>query len=209
MRNATRITVVAFAFSMLSSGGVLCQTNHDHPSASAHTKAVRRELTGIRHFGEVTPKLYRGGQPSEGAMAALKKIGVKIVVDMRGRHNDPEEAALRKLGMQYISIPSHCPFPTDRPYIRFLKVIEENPDKKIFVHCRLGDDRTGMAVAAYRIADEGWTPEEAMNEMREFGFSTVHHAICPLMAHYESVFPEHLKKNPEFKGLRTYEDKSK
>ena len=47
---------------------------------------------------------------------------------------------------------------------RFLKIIEENPDKKIFVHCRVGVDRTGVAVASYRIAKEGWSPEEAMKE---------------------------------------------
>jgi hypothetical protein len=35
-------------------------------------------------------------------------------------------------------------------------LIQENPQEKIFVHRRLGDDRTGMAMAAYRMAIEGW-----------------------------------------------------
>lgn len=133
-------------------------------------------------------------------LESLKKLGVDVVVDMRGT-NQSEEAAVTKLGMEYVAIPSHCPFPTDEPWARFLRVIRENPDKKIFVHCRLGDDRTGMAVAAYRMSEEGWSADEAMNEMRTFGFTGVHHAICMGMASYEQSFPERLKSSKAFKEL--------
>jgi len=59
----------------------------------------------------------------------------------------------------------------------------------------------GMAIAAYRMADEGWSAEEAMKEMQAFGFSTVQHVICPGLAEYEENFPERLKKKPAFQGL--------
>jgi protein-tyrosine phosphatase len=64
--------------------------------------------------------------------------------------------------MQYVSIPWHPDSPSDENIARFLKVIEENPDKKVFVHCHAGVDRTGMAIASYRMAKEGWSPDEAM-----------------------------------------------
>jgi protein tyrosine/serine phosphatase len=155
---------------------------------------------GIPNFGVVTPRLYRGGVPSPAAIEELHKKGIEIVIDMRG-HNQREEAAVTKLGMKYFAIPSHCPFPRDKTYAKFLQVMEENPGKKVFVHCRLGDDRTGMAVAAYRMAEQGWTADEAMKEMKAFGFTGVHHAICPGLKEYEKTFPEHLRKNPEFRGL--------
>jgi protein tyrosine/serine phosphatase len=103
--------------------------------------------------------------------------------------------------MQYISIPAHCPFPRDKPWARFLEVIRENRGRKVFVHCRLGDDRTGLAVAVYRIADEGWSADEALREMKAFGFSGVHHMICPGMAAYVRRFPERLKIDPAFRKL--------
>jgi protein-tyrosine phosphatase len=106
------------------------------------------------------------------------------------------------LGMKYVAIPWHCPFPHDDTFAKFLKLIKENPKKKIFVHCRLGDDRTGMMVAAYRMADEGWTAEEAMREMQKFGFNRAHHFICPRLDSYERSFPERLRHNSAFKGLR-------
>jgi hypothetical protein len=87
-------------------------------------------------------------------------------------------------------------------FASFLDVVKENRGKKIFVHCRLGDDRSGMMVAAYRIANEGWTADEAMSEMQKFGFSRAHHFICPTLASYEKSFPQHLKSNLVFKDVR-------
>jgi tyrosine-protein phosphatase SIW14 len=171
-------------------------------SPAARAMGIRWKAKGIPNFGKVTPNLYRGGLPNEEGMRALQKLGVNVVVDMRGRNKD-EEATAAKLGMQYVPIPSHCPFPKDETFAKFLKVIQENPGKKVFVHCRLGDDRTGMAVAAYRMANEGWSADEAMKEMKEFGFTTFHHSICPGMAGYEKSFPQRLKTNDAFKDLQT------
>ena len=162
----------------------------------------RQNAVGLPNFAEVTPKLYRGGQPGADGLKALKQMGVSIVIDMRGGHSEHEQKAAEELGMQYVSIPWHCPFPSDEPFIKFLKLVEQNPDKKIFVHCRLGDDRTGMAIASYRIAEEGWSADEAMKEMELFGFNGIHHAICPTLAHYEKDFPKHLKTNPKFQELQ-------
>ena len=35
----------------------------------------------------------------------------------------------------------------------------------IFVHCRHGADRTGMMSALYRIKHDGWSKQEAIDEM--------------------------------------------
>lgn len=128
-------------------------------------------------------------------------MGVQVIVDLRGTASKTERDAVTKLGMQYVSIPSHCPFPSDTPWARFLEVMRENRGKKVFVHCRLGDDRTGLAVATYRIAEEGWPADDALREMKAFGFRGVHHAICPGMAQYVRGFPERFKTDPDFQDL--------
>jgi tyrosine-protein phosphatase SIW14 len=161
----------------------------------------RKNALGLPNFGEVTPNLYRGGQPGADGLKTLKKMGVSIVIDMRGGHSEHEQKAVEQLRMEYVSIPWHCPFPSDEPFVKFLKVIEENSGKKVFIHCRLGDDRTGMAIASYRMAEQGWSADEAMKEMELFGFRGFHRAICPALAHYEKEFPNHLKTNPAFKEL--------
>jgi pullulanase/glycogen debranching enzyme len=93
----------------------------------------------------------------------------------------------------------HCYLPEDKVFGRFLRLVQDNPDKKIFVHCRYGDDRTGMMIAAYRMAFEGWSAKEARKEMEQFGF---HRLVCPSLGPYEKDFPEHLAKHAAFRNLR-------
>lgn len=199
-RNSTGAALRVLAvFLLLTCFGASQQKEEKAPAAApVHALGTRRPVKGVPNFGEVTPNLYRGALPDATGYTSLKEIGVDIVVDLRGGSGDKEKAGLKKLGIEYVSIPSHCPFPSDDSYAKFLRVIRENRGKKIFVHCRLGEDRTGMAVAAYRMAEEGWTAKEAMKEMQEFGFSARHRAMCPMMASYEAGFPERLKKNPAF-----------
>lgn len=180
-----------------------CLHHADHPATGNPQHPVGSRLTapGIPQFAKVTPDLYRGGQPGADGLETLSKMGVNVVVDLRGGHSKVEEAAVTKLGMQYISIPSHCPFPSDKPWARFLAVMRENQGKKVFVHCRLGDDRTGIAIATYRISEEGWSADEALNEMKKFGFSSVHHVICPGLTGYVEGLPEKLKSSPAFRDL--------
>jgi tyrosine-protein phosphatase SIW14 len=182
------------------------QTAPGATKEEAQTPAVRaigRRLQekGVPNFGEVTPTLYRGGLLNDAGLKALAKMGVKIVVDTRA-HDAAEEKTAQSLGMEYVAIPWHCPWPHDEVFATFLKLLHENKGKKVFVHCRLGDDRTGMMVAAYRMAEEGWTADEAMNEMKSFGFSRGHHLLCPGLASYEKEFPERLKSSAAFEGLR-------
>ena len=186
------------------------QSGTDATIQHEHAMGTKMKAKGLPNFGQVSPNLYRGALPSAEGLEALKKLDVGVVVDLRGRDKD-EEATASKLGMEYIAIPSHCPFPKDETFAKFLRVIREHPDKKIFVHCRLGDDRTGMAVAAYRMAEEGWSADEAMNEMKTFGFNRFHRTICPGMADYEESFPERLKTSTAFKelGQRPAPEKSK
>jgi tyrosine-protein phosphatase SIW14 len=135
---------------------------------------------GIPNFGQVTPTLYRGGQPSAEGFEKLARMGIDIVIDTGRSKRD--ETLIKNLGMTYISLPWYCPFPKDGVFERFINVTRENPGKKIFVHCRLGDDRTGMMIAAYRMGQQGWTAKEAMQEMHDFGYRGVHHLMCPGLA---------------------------
>ena len=186
----------------ISADGTEPQTKEETQSPKVRAIGRRLEEKGVTNFGEVTPSLYRGGLVRGDGIKALKKLGIDIVVDTHA-NDTSEERDARALGMKYVAIPWHCPWPKDEVFAKFLKVLHDNKGKKVFVHCRLGDDRTGMMVAAYRIAEEGWTAEEAMKEMKSFGFTTSHHFICPGLARYEKEFPERFKNDPAFAEVRS------
>jgi len=196
---------VVLVISLAIAASVSPQTDHPEVSPSKQPRAehaMGKHLTakGIPNFGQVTPTLYRGGQPSVEGFRELAHTGVNIVVDT-GR-SERDESLVKNLGMVYISLPWYCPFPKDEVFARFITLLRDNPGKKIFVHCRLGDDRTGMMIASYRMTQEGWTAKEAMQEMHEFGYRGIHHLMCPGLERYEKSFPQRVQNNRVFENLR-------
>src|SRR5258708_32345571 len=88
---------------------------------SARVFGEKRKVKGIRNFGEVTPRLFRGGQPNHQGFETLAKMGGEIVVDTRGNRNNSEGEEMRRPGMRYVAIPGDFPFPKDDLFVRFLK----------------------------------------------------------------------------------------
>jgi tyrosine-protein phosphatase SIW14 len=172
------------------------------PSESKPTIPPKSKLQGVANFGQVTPTLYRGAQPTNEGFASLAKLGINIVVDLRGS-SAGERRVVTGLGMRYVVIPWRCYSPRDEVFARFLTLLRENPGKKVFVHCRLGDDRTGMEIAAYRMAEQGWTPEDAKKEMAVYGVNWFHRTICPRLGAYENEFPRRFETSPAFQSLRS------
>jgi tyrosine-protein phosphatase SIW14 len=165
-----------------------------------HQPAHRLSKPGLANFAEVTPMLYRGGQPHGVGLHSLAHMGINTIIDVRLTGADTESAEAKKLGMAFVALPWHCLFPKDDEIAKFLAYLREHPDKKVFVHCRYGDDRTGMMIAAYRMAVEGWSAADARKEMDAFGF---HHVICASLVAYEKSFPERLKKDPAFQPVQS------
>lgn len=199
-RRALRLFSV---FVLLALGMTVGEPSPQASGASAVEHSIGRHIPakGLPNFGEVTPRLYRGGEPTPAGFEKLAQMGVSIVVDFGRSARDEKQT--KKLGMEYVTIPWHCPFPKDEEFAKFLKLVQENSGKKIFAHCRLGDDRTGMMVAAYRMGLQGWNADDAMKEMQQFGFSGAHHFICPSLASYEKNFPESFKNHEAFAEIRS------
>jgi protein tyrosine/serine phosphatase len=170
-------------------------------AAAAPEHVQRLALGGVPNFGRVTPTLYRGGQPTAEGLQELKKLGIEIVVNFR---NEPEKIAAERrdaeaLGLRYVSIPwSSWRLPDDAQVVQFLELLRTSPDKKVFVHCHHGADRTGVMVAAFRMALERWTAPQALTEMGEFHF---HRFWYPHLKSYVEDFPRQLLTNPQFRAL--------
>jgi protein tyrosine phosphatase (PTP) superfamily phosphohydrolase (DUF442 family) len=201
LRKGSSLAVAATACAALCSLAFAQQTALPSQHSVDHVTAEQLHVRGIPKLGEVTPMLYRGGQPTKSGFAELAKMDVKIVVDLRGDRKD-ERAAVTKQGMEYVPFYWFCMRPKDEDFARFLELLRKNRDKRVFVHCNTGIDRTGMMVAAYRIAEQGWTAEEAMKEMKAFGFNRFHKTICMGLASYEKSFPHRYNSDPVFQSLR-------
>lgn len=181
------------------------QDNHK-PGPDPHsilTFGEKLKVRGIPNAGKVSDTLYRGAQPHAAGYQQLKDLGVTIVVDLRNSGpRSPEKSAVESLGMRYLPIPTSAYLgPSDNQVAKFLQLRRDNPKDKIFVHCYFGDDRTGVMIAAYRMAEQHWTPDQAYNEMRFFHF----HTYLILMGHYVKSFPFNFAIDPAFSALRATE----
>ena len=169
--------------------------------ASFGAPAEKLKLAGVRNAGKISEMLFRGAQPSAQGLAELKKLGVTTIIDLRGNHG-PVAWEPRKRN------PSACVSSTSRvlgwsppdnvQVAQFLRLVQQDPTQKIFIHCYYGQDRTGVMVAAYRIAQQNWTPDQAASEMNSFGF---HYRLFPAMKSYVREFPAKFAADPIFAPL--------
>jgi tyrosine-protein phosphatase SIW14 len=159
-------------------------------------------IPAIPRSGRINDHFYRGAQPRPQGLAELKKLGINTVVDLR--LEDPakivwERQQVESLGMRFVHIPvNEWSAPSNEQVVQFLSLFRDEPAQKIFVHCRLGEDRTGVFVAAYRMAVEKWPTEQALKEMYFFGFNGFWH---PAMISFIRDFPARLRSAPALASL--------
>ena len=180
------------------------QTSAPDPRAAASLPhGERLRLAGVPNGGKISDALLRGAQPQAEGLVELRHLGVTTIVDLRSE--DPSRVAWERqrseaLGMRFMNIPvSGWQPPSEEQVAQFLALLRDHREEKVFVHCRFGSDRTGVFVATYRMAIEGWPPAAAMNEMYYFGFNGLWH---PNMKSYIRDFPALLKTAPALSEFR-------
>jgi tyrosine-protein phosphatase SIW14 len=157
-----------------------------------------KEIRGLPSFGRVTDTLYRGGQPGLDGFRALQAMGVGIVVNFRDERGETaaEKLQVETLGMKYVGIPwSGHDEPSSAQVVEFLDLIRANPKAKIFVHCKRGADRTGVMVAAYRVAVDRKPVVEAVSEMHQFHYDWF---WLPQLERYVKSLPGLLQQDARF-----------
>jgi len=148
-----------------------CQTTPQRTLTTPAATAV--QAAGLSNCYKLDAKLYRGAQPDEQGMRSLQAMGVKTLLDLRSSSRDVQLAKGTNLRLLHRPISAWNP-----RYEQLLAVQRELLQKDaqpVMLHCLHGADRTGVAVAVYRILHHGYSKQQAVEEMRHGGFG--HHAI--------------------------------
>jgi len=132
---------------------------------------------GLPNLHRVTANLYRCAQPTKDGFAYLAKMPslansdrpVKTVISLRA-FNDDDPPAAAAAGMRFERIRCKTWHPENEDVVKFLRIATTPAMQPVLVHCQHGADRTGTMVAIYRIAYEGWTKAQAIDEMVNGGF---------------------------------------
>jgi hypothetical protein len=108
-------------------------------------------------------RLFRSARPDARFLEWLQRThGVARVVGLDGR--DPVHEVAASLGMEVFTWAwrtGQLPEPQELDAVVAL-LADSGP---LLVHCASGSDRTGYAVAAFRVERMNWSPERAVAEM--------------------------------------------
>jgi tyrosine-protein phosphatase SIW14 len=115
----------------------------------------------------VSADLYRSEQPAKSDLPALKDLGIRSVVSLYQLLRDSR--AFEQAGFRMFQHRMAAGSLTEKDLWQALASIRDAP-KPVLVHCWQGSDRTGAVVAAYRIAFQGWTREQAVDELVNGGY---------------------------------------
>jgi protein-tyrosine phosphatase len=146
-----------------------------------HYKRLRPVTAGV---------LYRSGElTASGFVDAVAQYGIRTIVNLQDEYPDPdlpwdsfgggrikESELCRQLHVRYLHNPPDLISPTllpkQRPGAidRFLAIMDDPSNFPVLIHCRAGLNRTGVMTAVYRMEYDGWTPRQAIEEMKDNGF---------------------------------------
>lgn len=135
----------------------------------------------LKNFYKLDDKVYRSAQPNAKGFKELKTLGIRNVLSFRDYHSDDDGEVL---GLNLYRIQMEAGDITAEQVVEALRIIK-HADGPILIHCWHGSDRTGMVSALYRIVFQGWSKEEAINELMHGGYG--YHSL------YKNI-PEFIQK---------------
>jgi protein tyrosine/serine phosphatase len=144
-------------------------------------RLFRAPYDGLRHFGVVAEgALYRCGQPAPEELGELiERLSLRTVVSLRGTRDEDDRDAWEQderrictdKGVDFVTIPcNHKNPPTPDQVSEFLDLCRDTTRHPVLVHCRLGQQRTLLFCALYRVHIQDLDPDMAQREMDDLGF---------------------------------------
>ena len=141
----------------------------------AHPRRAAKIISnpGLPNAYQVSPWLYRGGQPTRQGYEELVKMGVKTVINLRVTPQNKQ--LITGLPLTVYQVPINPVVLNTGAVDEVLKLLSNPANYPIYIHCRYGSDRTGTMVALYRMTVEEWPREHAIQEMTapHFGFHKI------------------------------------
>ncbi|MBD9613172.1 dual specificity protein phosphatase family protein [Pseudomonas sp. PDM02] len=122
---------------------------------------------------QMSPTLYRSALPDRGAVPLLEKLKVATVINFLP---ESDSSWLATPGIDQVQLPYRTNHVDDADVLKALRTIQAAEAKgPVLMHCKHGSDRTGLMAAMYRVVVQGWSKEDALNEMTQGGFGDSTH----------------------------------
>jgi protein tyrosine phosphatase (PTP) superfamily phosphohydrolase (DUF442 family)/uncharacterized membrane protein YkoI len=137
---------------------------------SAFAQSGPEQVEGVKNFGRVTGRYFRGGAVTPDGIRTLAEMGVRVIIDLRDEPNADESDVCQRNGVKYFNFPmTGHDAPGDKAVNEILSIIQ-NAKEPVYVHCSAGKHRAGTIAALYRTRVQGWSKDQAWAEQQAYGF---------------------------------------
>ena len=114
-------------------------------------------LKSIKNYRAVNDRISTGGQPTSEQLVEIADAGVTRIVNIATENKEGFDEALlaNELGITYSYIPVDWSEPTDEDLTRFMDVLDDAKDERVFIHCA-ANYRAIAFYALYGSVRLGW-----------------------------------------------------
>lgn len=148
---------------------------------------------GIQNFDLIDAKLARGAQFNHSGLDWLvtnfhdvQNSKPLTIINLRQVHESwtDEEPLCNGHLVRYFNVPLNpLSAPAKDDVEKIIKIINDAPGI-VFIHCQFGCDRTGTAVACYRIR-LGMANQNALNDAKQHGMSAFEVGMMEFIKHFK------------------------
>ena len=148
----------------------LLNTVQADEAASIRSPEWAQPVGSQYNLHQMTPTLYRSALPDERALPLLQTLKIATVINFL-----PESDAqwLQSSDIKQVQLSYRTNHVDDSDVLAAIRAIQAaEADGPVLMHCKHGADRTGLMAAMYRVVVQGWSKEDALNEMTLGGFGS-------------------------------------
>ncbi len=153
--------------------------NHNHSASQFLPAFADGPATSVVHvqpnFHMVTPGIWRSAKLNPESLKRMKTYGLKTIINLLSNDEcEPwEDKVAKQMGIQVYHFPLlGSKVAPSKTVDAVLSILEDPARQPVLVHCAAGKDRSGMIIAAYRIAHTDWSFRNIFQEMMMYGYDT-------------------------------------
>jgi protein tyrosine/serine phosphatase len=164
----TRIILIALA--ALAAGTAAAQEARPAALVAPRPASWAEPVTldGVPNLHRLTPTLYRSEQPTALGMRNLEKLGIRTVINLRAFNDDLGE--MRGTALRAVHVPVHTWHFETEDIVAVMRELRRPENGPFLIHCQHGADRTGLMSAMYRMLEQDWSADDALQELVDGGY---------------------------------------
>jgi len=137
-------------------------------------KSEKIELGNIPNLSVYSNTHFLAGQPTAEDIPLLKEKDIQLIINLRTEDEDlgfEEKKVIEEAGIKYTNIPFTSGTLTDEKIEKIRGLLRDTNNQPMMMHCGSAN-RVGAVWLIYRVLDEGWKYEDALEDAKSVGLKS-------------------------------------